>query len=132
MACHAPAATTMATKQTARNYLTLKRKVEFIKEKEKNPSMTHRSLAELFDCGRTQIVQILKNKDSIMALYQSNAPGSRLHSRKISRVYKYGEINEALYQWYTLACSKNIYPGSPELIEKAKLIAEQLEGEVQC
>ena len=31
-----------------------------------------------------------------------------------------------MYKRYLLACSKNIYPGGPQLIEKAKLIAEQL------
>ena len=87
--------------------------------------MTHRALAEMFDCGRTQIAQIFK-KDSIMALYQSNASGSRIHSTKVSRTSEYQEINEGLYKWYTIACSKNIYPGGPELTEKAKVIAEKL------
>lgn len=35
-------------------------------------------------------------------------------------------MNEALYNWYTLACSKNIYPSGPQLCEKAREIAEQL------
>ena len=39
---------------------------------------------------------------------------------------EYVEVNEALYKWFTLACSKNIYPGGPELVEKAKEIAENL------
>ena len=67
-----------------------------------------------------------EKKDTIMTLYQSNAAGSRIHSTKISRISEYQQINEALYEWYTIACSKNIYPGGPELIEKAKLIAEKL------
>ena len=32
---------------------------------------------------------------------------------------------EYIYQWYTLACSKNIYPGGAQLTEKAKM-AERL------
>ena len=32
-----------------------------------------------------------------------------------------------MYEWYVLASSKNIYPGGPELIAKAKEIAERLE-----
>lgn len=118
-------ATNMASKQI-RNFLTLKRKVDVIREKERNPSMTHRTLAEMFDCGRTQVAQIIKKKDSIMALYQSNAPGSRNILTKVSRTSDYQEINEALYKWYTIACSKNIYSGGPELTEKAKVIAEKL------
>ena len=62
-----------------RNYLTLKRKVEVIKMFEMNHWMTHRSLAEYFDCGKTQIAQILKTKESIMLLYESNASGSKIH-----------------------------------------------------
>lgn len=34
--------------------------------------------------------------------------------------------NKALYEWYLIACSKNIYPGGPELTEKGKEIAERL------
>ena len=115
----------MASKQT-KNYLTLKKKVGVIKEKNKHPSMTHRELAEMFGCGRTQIAQILKKKESIMELYQSNASGSRIHSTKVSRTSKYQEINEALYKWYTIAYSKNIYPGGPELAQKPKQIAKQI------
>ncbi len=36
------------------------------------------------------------------------------------------DINEALYKWYMAACSKNIYPAGPQLIEKAKQIADVL------
>ena len=35
-------------------------------------------------------------------------------------------MNKALYQWYTLACSNNIYPGGVQVTEKAKEIAERL------
>ena len=36
------------------------------------------------------------------------------------------DVNKALYEWYLLACSKNIFPGGPQLIEKAKEIAKTL------
>ena len=39
---------------------------------------------------------------------------------------EFAEVNKTLYNWYLLACSKNIYPAGPQLIEKAKLIAERL------
>ncbi len=35
-------------------------------------------------------------------------------------------MNEALYQWYVMACSKNIYPCGPQLAEKAREIAARL------
>lgn len=104
----------------------LKKKVEVIETLAKNPGMNTRTLAEMFQCGRTQIASILKNKQSILTLYKSNASGSRIHSTKISRISEFEEVNKALYEWYLLACSKNIYPGGPQLIEKAKQIAERL------
>ena len=58
-----------------------------------------------------------------MSLYQSNASGNS----KVRRVSEFEEVNKALYEWYVLASSKNIYPGGPELIAKAKEIAERLE-----
>ena len=35
---------------------------------------------------------------------------------------EYAKINEALYDWYVLATSKNIFPMGPQLVEKAKQI----------
>ena len=58
---------------------------EVIKMFEKH-KMNQRSLAEQFQCGRTQIAQIIKNKVSIMSLYESNASGSKIHSSKVCRV----------------------------------------------
>ena len=53
-----------------------------------------------------------------MSLYQSNASGNS----KVRRVSEFEEVNKN--EWYVLASSKNIYPGGPELIAKAKEIAE--------
>ena len=43
-----------------------------------------------------------------------------------SKQSKYAERNKYLYDWYTLAVSKNIYPGGPQLAEKSKEIASVL------
>ena len=58
-----------------------------------------------------------------MSLYQSNASGNS----KVSRVPEFKLVNKALYEWYVLASSKNINPGGPELVAKAKEIAERLD-----
>lgn len=108
-----------------RNYLPLKKKVELIKHAEKNPGLSVRTLGGLFDCGKTQVGQILKSKESLLAMYESNASGSRVHTGN-SRPSEFAEVNKALYEWYVIACSKNIYPGGPQLREKAKQIAEHL------
>ena len=121
MACHAPTATTIATKQTVRNYLTLKRKVEVIKQKEKDLSMTQRSLAELFDCGRTQIAHILKNKDSIMALMLHEA--EYIQEKYLECLSMEKSMKHCINGMLLLVQKIFTYPDAPE---KAKLIAEQL------
>ena len=108
-----------------RNYLSLKKKVEVITYVDTNPRTSHRALGELFGCGRTQIAHILKNKQSLLSQHQSNASGSRSLT-STTRTSEFSEVNKALYEWYTLACSKNIYPGGPQLMEKGKQIAETL------
>ena len=47
-------------------------------------------------------------------------------TRKRCRESEFAPINEALYRWYLLATSRNIYPSGPQLCEKARQIAEQL------
>ena len=42
------------------------------------------------------------------------------------RTAQYGGINEALYDWYLLAVSKNIFPDGSELVLKAKEIADRI------
>ena len=73
---------------------------------------------------QTQIGKILKNKDGVLASYEANAPGTRVHTQ--SRSSEYAEVNSLLYERYMLACSKNIHPGGPQLTEKAREIASHL------
>ena len=51
-----------------------------------------------------------------------NAPGSRAHTSKEPCASDYAKINEALYEWYFPATSKNIFPMGSQLVEKAKQI----------
>ena len=112
--------------KSARNTLSLKQKYEVISMVTKNPGLSSRVLAERFKCGKTQISTILKNKETILELYESNMSSTARLSRKRCRESDFAPINEALYSWYTLATSRNIYPAGPQLCEKAKQIAEQL------
>ena len=52
-----------------RNYLTLNKKVELIKYIQKNPGVNARAWGEMFDCGKTQVVKILKNKESLLTMH---------------------------------------------------------------
>ena len=92
-----------------------------INQAKANSQITVRTLAEMFGCGRTQISDVLKNKEEILSAYESNASTS-----KKKRISKFSDVNEALYRWYCMACSKNIYPCGPQLSTKAKEIAARL------
>ena len=108
-----------------RNCLSLEKKVEVINYQQKNPTTSIWALGEKFQCGKTQIGYIQKNKASILSLLHQNASGSR-HITGKSRTSEYAEVNEALYKWFCIACTKNIFPRGPELLEKAKEIADKL------
>ena len=92
----------------------------------KNPHLTSRILAEKFECGKTQINTILAKQESIREQYESNISNDSVLLGKRSRPCEFGDINESLYRWYSMATSWNIYPFGPQLCEKARLIAEQL------
>ena len=60
----------------------------------------------VFKCGKSQIANFIKNKDSLLSLYESNASGSRVHATMTIRSSQFMDVNKALYEWYLLACSK--------------------------
>ena len=115
----------MSTKK-ARNSLTLKKKCELIDVAKKNPKLSSRALAARFGCGKTQVTKILSNKESIVEQFESNVSKDCILLSKRSRPCEFSEINEALYKWYSLATTRNIYPAGPQLCEKARMIADQL------
>ena len=82
----------------------------------KNPGMAARAWAAKFGCGRSQINSILKNKGSVIELYESNMSSISALSRKRCRESDFSEVNEVLYSWYLFATSRNIYPGGPQLL----------------
>ena len=55
-----------------RNPFTLKKKVEVIKAAESDPKLSVRKLAESYDCEKTQISSILKEKQLILELCEAN------------------------------------------------------------
>ena len=71
-----------------RNNLTLKLKYKVIKETEKEPKISVCKLTELFSCGKTQISSILKDKDRIVELYETqNASDQKCHKRNRESKY---------------------------------------------
>ena len=55
----------------------MNKKVELIKYAQKNPGVSVRALGEMFDCG-AQVGKILKSKESLLTMYESNASESRV------------------------------------------------------
>ena len=70
-------------------------KVELIKTAARNPGINIRSLAEQFECGKTQIAEILK-KVSLLSMYEANISKSAVQT-KISRTSQHSDVNKALY-----------------------------------
>ena len=56
----------------------------------------------MLQCGKSQIAQILKNKEYLLAMFESNASENyRALTSKTSHKSEYVEVNKALYEWYT-------------------------------
>ena len=91
---------TTTHKPAKRNYLSLKQRVELINYAKDHPSQGYRKAAKHFGIGRTQAYKILKEKDSIVAQYESNQSSS---SQKRERTGIYQNVNEALWNWYCLS-----------------------------
>ncbi len=101
--------------------LNLEQKIEVIKHAAENPGISFRAIGEKHGIGKTQVSTILKSKDSIIAAFESNSP-----TYKRARMSKFSSVNEALYSWYTAACSNKTRPTGPQLIAKAKEISVHL------
>ena len=54
----------------------------------------------------------LATLELILSLYESNAPGSRVHASKAPCA------SISMHDWYFLAASKNIFPMGPQLANK--------------
>ena len=81
-----------------------------------------RKLAKRFECGKTQIIKILKNKESILEAWSSDSATNCNRSNN----EKFEKINSLLWEWYMRARQSNIPVDGPMLREEARLIAEKL------
>ena len=75
-----------------RNELSLAKKYELVKVAEKNPKLGARKLGEYFSCGKTQVCSILKNKNTIIELYESNASSVMQRSHCVALFTIHGAI----------------------------------------
>lgn len=105
-----------------RNTLCLADKMKVIEYAKQNQSAGTRKIANVFNCGRSQIQTILKNQESITRDYETNAPAAR----KRLRGPQYEDIDSTVYDWYCLARQRLVPVTGPMLQEEALIIASSL------
>ena len=72
--------------------------------------------------GKTQIQDILKNKEALRKDYEDGAPPEKKRNlRKTGNE----EINSLIYEWFRIAKLKNMPVNGPLLQEKARIFAER-------
>lgn len=108
---------------TKRKRLSLKEKNDVLDVNEKE-KLSVRNLAERFHVGKTQISELLKDKDEIrkMWILNSNKDLKNLKFRKTET----SEIDEVVMKWFRSARAKNIPVSGVLLQEKAREIGETL------
>jgi len=60
-----------------RKALNLKQKVDIIRFKDSNEGWSIRKLADKFGIGKTQVAEVLKNKENILRLYNENSTNKK-------------------------------------------------------
>ncbi|XP_014668922.1 PREDICTED: uncharacterized protein LOC106810154 isoform X2 [Priapulus caudatus] len=110
-----------------RNQLTLEKKLEVIYMCEQH-GMSTRMIAETlssqgYRCGRTQIQNILKNRQHWIEELQRNAPLNR--KRKVRRTGN-AELNSLMYEWVRETTAQMLPMSGSLLQEKARQVAVQL------
>ena len=110
--------------KSVRSCLPMDKRVEIINFAEKNPSFGYRKIESAFSVGRTQVQSIIKKKEEMLTAYQSNL--SKGQKQKRQRTGKFSDVNQALWDWYTLCRSSNIPVSGTMLQEEALIKAEKL------
>lgn len=100
----------------ARVELTLKEKVSVLEYAKHHPDHGSRQIAKAFDCGKTQIQSILKSRDAIVKDFQECCPSSRKRKRESA-------LNDAVYNWFSLARQRGVPVTGPMLQDEALKIA---------
>jgi transposase len=108
------------SKSTPRVVLPLKDRFQVVQLSSQGKSA--RQIAVQLGVGRTQILNILKNRDEVTKAYEGGVPSGQKRKRKTGNE----EVNELTLQWFTIARSKNIPVSGPMLQEKALTFAAEI------
>ena len=104
-----------------RKCLDISEKVKVLEFAKQNPNLGSRKLADHFGIGKTQVQSIRKTKEAIMDVYASNETPNHAKRKRSS---KYSDVNQAVWDWYTMCRNSNIPVSGSTLQEEATLIAE--------
>ena len=103
--------------------MNLKEKIDVLEVAEKE-KLSVRSLAERFHVGKTQISELLKEKEEIRKMWVLNS-NENLKNLKFRKT-ETSEIDEVLMKWFRSARAKNIPVSGVLLQEKAREVGESL------
>ena len=106
-----------------RKCLDLSQKVAVLEFAKTHPKLGNRKIANHFGTGKTQIQAILRSKESITALYVGTSVEAKLRE---GALLIYSDVNEAVWDWYTLCGQSNKPVSGAMLQEEAMIIAERL------
>jgi len=105
-----------------RNSLNLRDRLEVIRLAT-TENYSSRRLAELFKCGRTQILSTLREKSKYLEV--AKIPGS-IQRKRLTPKLRFGAVNERVEQWLNEAREQEIVVTGPILQLKAREIAAEL------
>ena len=111
-----------SVKKSSRVSLTLDKKIQVIREQQ-NSGKSSRALASQFQCGKTQIDNILKRRHEWLEAYSLDPTATQ--KRKLRRT-RNDEINILTYKWFKEATARMVPVTGSLLQEKALLFANQL------
>ena len=107
----------------ARNELSLKQKNQILEKYERsNGSLGVRRLAEKYSCGKTQVSNIIRNKDKLREQYEAGLP----ELMKRNRTSQYAYLNDAVWEWFKKNTERRIPIDGPLIQEFATKVADKL------
>lgn len=107
----------MANRKT--NTLSLKSKMDLIKCSDQK-KLTPKQLVIQFKCGKTQVYEILKNKEKIKEEWMRGGNGDIKRKPKESH---HDDVNSTVLEWFMDARSRNLPVSGTIIQEKAREIA---------
>ena len=108
-----------------RTTLPLKDKVALIKKFETGSTTSHRQLAALYNCGRTQVAEILKRKTEIMAAFETNM-NSQSKRLKSGAAPEMQMVDNMTWDWFSSKRGDGMSITGPLLQEKALFFAASI------